>query len=140
MRLNHLYAVLQVTPTPKKVKLDAWRIKACCVLLKKKANRQQWPKNDIFRRLLSELTGREPPIRGAQQGPETSEENEGDEEGAEQPEVADEDGFPGETTSGKRFQILGFAMPYPYFAIFISSDSPLHLTYTCLILSIIVSG
>lgn len=51
----HTY--LGLTPDVKKVNLDAWRIKACCVLLKKKVNRQQFPKNKAFQKLMHILMG-----------------------------------------------------------------------------------
>lgn len=40
-------------PKAKQLKLEAWFIKGCCVLVKKKIQRGQWPGNHNFRKLMA---------------------------------------------------------------------------------------
>ena len=142
MRLFHLHSVMQVNPSPKKVKLDAWRIKASCVLLKKKAKRGQWPKNPLFRNLMTDLTGEEPPARrpGAQEVSEENEEAQGgevvNEDDGQEADGADEVRFPFDTRGGRNLvdQIpcwyRGIALILWIYSYFPTFSSPLHFTHT----------
>ena len=58
-RLKELCRIASIPVDPKQVKLEAWFIKGCCVLLKKKVSRAQWPKNRQFRLLMAALVGRQ---------------------------------------------------------------------------------
>ena len=58
-RLKELCRIASIPVDPKQVKLEAWFIKGCCVLLKKKVTRAQWPKNRQFRLLMAALVGRQ---------------------------------------------------------------------------------
>ena len=41
----------------KQVKLEAWFVKGCCILIKKKLSRGQWPRARNFRLLMAAAMG-----------------------------------------------------------------------------------
>ena len=59
LRLKELCRIASIPVDPKQVKLEAWFVKGCCVLLKKKVSRAQWPRNRQFRLLMAALVGRQ---------------------------------------------------------------------------------
>ena len=56
-RLKELLEAAAIPIDGKKVKLEAWFVKGCCVLIKKKLGRGQWPKPKGFRLLMAAAMG-----------------------------------------------------------------------------------
>ena len=53
--MKRLHELLGVSPDLRKLKVDAWFIKKSCVLVKKKIQRSQWPKNGNFVLLMHKV-------------------------------------------------------------------------------------
>ena len=56
-RLRELLEIAALPVQSKQVKLEAWFVKGCCVLIKKKLSRGQWPKARNFRLLMAAALG-----------------------------------------------------------------------------------
>lgn len=56
-RLKELLETAALPVNSKQVKLEAWFVKGCCVLIKKKLSRGQWPKARNFRLLMAAALG-----------------------------------------------------------------------------------
>lgn len=52
-RLKDLHEIVGISLDQRRMKIDAWAIKKSCVLIKKKINRRQFPRNANFNALIA---------------------------------------------------------------------------------------